>query len=126
MLKSAYYLYDNTRGDYQMETIIDYKMIGNRIKKRRNELKLTQEQLANDLNLSVVYISKIENGKATATLETLTVIAHHLQLDISYLITGTSKLEKSYYMKELDGLCSSASNKQLNLIIKLAKAVLDE
>lgn len=109
-----------------MKTIIDYKMIGNRIKKKRNELKLTQEQLANELNLSVVYISKIENGKATATLETLTVIAHHLQLDLSYLITGTSTLEKSYYMNELDELCSNASNKQLHLIIKLAKAVLDE
>lgn len=109
-----------------MKTTIDYKMIGNRIKKRRNELKLTQEKLSNDLNLSVVYISKIENGKATATLETLSVIAHHLQLDLSFLITGTSTLEKSYYMKELDSLCSSASNKQLNLIIKLAKAVLDE
>lgn len=109
-----------------VNSTIDYKLIGERIKKRRTELKITQEQLASDLNLSTFYISKIENGKATATLDTLSVIAYHLEMDLAFMITGTSTLEKNYYISQLDTICSKANNKQLNLIIKLAKAVLDD
>lgn len=109
-----------------VNSTVDYKLIGNRIKKRRRELNLTQEQLANELNMTTFYISKIENGKACATLETLSLIAYHLQMDLAYLITGTSTLEKSHYIDELNEICSKATKKQLNLIIKLSKAVLDD
>ena len=109
-----------------MTSIIDYKLIGNRIKKSRSLKKITQEQLAYDLSFSTFYISKIENGKATPTLETLAIIANYLELDLSFLITGTSKLEADYHINQPSKIISNASNKQLELIIKLAKAVLDE
>lgn len=107
-----------------LDNIIDYNMIGSRIKKRRNELNMTQEQLANELNLSVFYISKIENGKASATLETLAFIAQKLGIDLVSLLTGTSKLEKTYYFGELDTICKKATTRQLNLIAEIAKTIL--
>ncbi len=109
-----------------MTSIIDYALIGKRIKKFRNNKKITQEQIAGDLSLSTFYISKIENGKCTPTLETLALIANYLEMDLSYLITGTSKLEDEYYINQLSQITSRASKKQLDLIIRLAKAVLDE
>lgn len=109
-----------------INSVIDYNLIGIRIKQKRNENKITQEQLANDLSLSTFYISKIENGKSTPTLETLALIANYLEIDLSYLITGTSKLEDEYYINQLSQITSRASKKQLDLIIRLAKAVLDE
>lgn len=107
-------------------SIIDYSLIGNRIKQCRNDKKITQEHLANELSLSTFYISKIENGKCTPTLETLALIANYLEMDLSYLITGTSKIEDNYYTNQINQIISKASKKQLDLIIKLAKAVLDE
>lgn len=109
-----------------MTSIIDYTLIGKRIKQARNHRKITQEQIAGDLSLSTFYISKIENGKCTPTLETLALIANYLEMDLSYLITGTSKLEDTYYINKLSQITSRASKKQLDLIIRLAKAVLDE
>lgn len=109
-----------------LNSTIDYKLIGERIKKKRNEINLTQEKLAEVLHLSSHYISKIENGKVTPTLDTLAQIAFHLNLELSYLISGTSTLEKSYYTNKLEDICSKATNKQLDLITRLAKAVLDE
>lgn len=109
-----------------INSVIDYSLIGKRIKNNRSRKKITQEQLANDLSLSTFYISKIENGKCTPTLETLALIANYLEMDLSYLITGTSKLEDSYYINQLSQIVSRASKKQLDLIIRLAKAVLDE
>ncbi len=109
-----------------LNTIIDYPLIGQRIKKRRNERKLTQEQLANALNISVYYLSKIENGKASATLEMLALIAHQLELELAYLITGVSTLEKHYYTDKLQDICEKATSKQLDMIIRLSKVILDD
>lgn len=109
-----------------MTSIIDYVLIGKRIKQARSHRKITQEQIAGDLSLSTFYISKIENGKCAPTLETLALISNYLEMDLSYLITGTSKLENDYYINQLSQVTSKASKKQLDLIIRLAKAVLDE
>lgn len=108
-----------------LNSTIDYKLIGERIQRKRIEMKITQEQLAGDLNLSTYYISKIENGKATATLDTLSVIASYLNIELGFLITGSSTLEPSYYVDQMNDICSRASSKQLELIIKLAKAVIE-
>lgn len=109
-----------------INSTINYAKIGKRIKNKRMELKITQEQMASDLNLSTYYISKIENGKATATLDTLAYISQYLKLDLSYVTSGTSTIEDTYYIDELNQICSKANKKQLSLIIRLAKAVLDE
>lgn len=105
---------------------IDYGLIGERIRNKRKELCLTQEQLAQELNLTSVYLSKIENGKVSATLETLAFIAYRLEIDLSFLISGTSTIEKKYYIIELNEICSRASKEQLHLISKIAKTIIED
>ena len=46
-------------------SIIDYKLIGSRIKNKRLEQKLTQEQVSQAANITSYYLSKIENGKTS-------------------------------------------------------------
>ncbi len=41
---------------------MDYNLIGSRIKQRRREAMLTQENLAEKLSVSVGYVSQIERG----------------------------------------------------------------
>lgn len=50
---------------------IDYTMIGKRLKESRMAAKLTQEKVAEAADITTVYLSKIENGKVTPTLDTL-------------------------------------------------------
>lgn len=109
-----------------IKTTVDYKKIGERIRKQRDLKGLTQEQLASSLNITSFYLSKIENGKVSATLETLAVIANTLEIDLALLITGTSTLEKQNYVDDLHSICNKANRKQLDLIIKLAKAVIED
>ena len=54
---------------------MDNKELGNRIKKARLHQNLTQEQLAEMLDISVSYVSLIERGSRNATVETLLAIA---------------------------------------------------
>ena len=49
--------------------MIDYELIGSRLKEARRTAGLTQEELAEQVFLSTVYLSLIENGKVFPTLE---------------------------------------------------------
>ena len=48
-----------------------YSAIGKKIKEYRVKNHLTQEELAEKLNISVKYVSRIENGNGGVKLETL-------------------------------------------------------
>ena len=52
--------------------------LGGRIRRARNRLNLTQEALANQANLSMSTLSKIETGASTPTLDALIRIARVL------------------------------------------------
>lgn len=43
-----------------MEVTVNYENVGNKIRERRNFLKVTQENLANAINVSASFISDIE------------------------------------------------------------------
>ena len=53
---------------------IDYKIIGERLKKARLSKKLTQENLAESLNISIAYLSRIETGTTKINLKRLNEI----------------------------------------------------
>ena len=58
--------------------VIDYDAIGMRIKIARIKAKMTQEVLADQVGLSVVHISNIENGNAKMSLQAIIDIANTL------------------------------------------------
>lgn len=62
--------------------------LGQRIRNRRGELKLTQQQLAKALNLTSQHISAIEQDKRTPSLSSLAKIAEELGVTVDYLVTG--------------------------------------
>ncbi len=58
------------------------RQLGERIKKIRKTVRLTQERLAEKTNLSVEYISRLERGVAQPSFKTLAVIAEALDVTI--------------------------------------------
>ena len=62
-----------------------YKHLGNNIKKRRKELNLTQQELADRLGLSLNFIGKIEVAFSKPSLDTLIDIAEKLETTVSEL-----------------------------------------
>ena len=67
-------------------------LIGQIIKKYRNNLKLSQEDLAFKANLDRTYISRLEQGKMNATIKSLTKIANALEINIFILIKEAEKI----------------------------------
>ena len=72
---------------------IDYQLMGERIKNKRNEKGISQEKLAETMDVSVAYLSRVERGTAQITLKRLAQISNILQVPIEEFITGVTKEE---------------------------------
>lgn len=108
-----------------MNNIIDYKKIGNRIKQQRKKLDITQEKICNDLNISLYHYSKVENARVSASFETLVEIANYLELELTCLLTGISKLETTYFDNEMMAIYSKCDDQQKQLILEFAKIIIN-
>lgn len=64
------------------------KLIGQRLTGIRKELKLTQEQLAEILNVSVKHYGTIERGITSLSTDKLVILINILNVDVNYLLTG--------------------------------------
>lgn len=75
---------------------VDKKMIGDALKTKRREKRITQQQLAGLTGLSRSYIADIENGRYTPSINTLTKLAKPLDIDLNFLLSPVGKptLEK--------------------------------
>jgi len=67
---------------------MDAKKIGQFIQKRRQELNLTQEELADRLYVSNKTISKWENGRGIPSVELLMPICEVLKVELKELLSG--------------------------------------
>jgi len=67
---------------------MDKQQIAVYIKKRRKQLKITQEELSTFSNVSIRKISDIERAKATTTIDTLNKICDVLGLELLLKIKG--------------------------------------
>lgn len=69
-------------------TDLDFKTIGMKIRERRQILGITQEYVANVLDVNSSHISNIECGRANPSLTALVKIANILSCSVDYFIEG--------------------------------------
>lgn len=77
--------YNNFIGGDEMSTE-QKKIIGDIISQHRNEMKLTQRELADKSALSRSYIADIEAGRYSPSVKSLVSIANVLKLDLNFLL----------------------------------------
>ena len=64
------------------------KEMGKRIKEKRTELRLTQENLSETLGISVKHFSEVERGIAGLSIENLIHLSTIFDVSLDYLIKG--------------------------------------
>lgn len=101
----------------------DYSVIGRRIKTARLEQKLTQEELADKLNVSVAFMSRIERGKSTINLKRLIQISEVLNVSPGYLLSGSNYPSKDYLKQDFQTVLDQCTPKQQKLIYEISKLV---
>lgn len=77
---------------------MDYKKLGVRVKKVRNEKGLTQAKLAEIMGYSVQHISHVETGNTKLSVELLVELANTLEVSVDELLIDSleHKKESSY------------------------------
>jgi transcriptional regulator with XRE-family HTH domain len=66
--------------------------LGERVRKRRQELGLTQKELAQALRVTPQHISVVEQDKRVPSLSSLANLAQELGVTIDYLVTGRESI----------------------------------
>lgn len=99
------------------ESILDSK-IGARIKQLRKARHMTQEQLAETLDITVKHISSVERGVARMSLEKMVDLCKALDTGMDYLVLGRTPLGGDVPLPEsiIEVLRSGDENKRAPLM----------
>ncbi len=94
--------------------------IGRRIREERLRLNLTQEKIAEDVNLSMAYYGQIERGERSLTLENLIIVAKRLGVTVDYLLSDciTPKDDDEYrlWSQLMDGRTQEQKMLAMNMV----------
>lgn len=95
---------------------LDYKMIGKNIKKQRKNLHVTQQQMADDLFLSLSLISKLERGVKAVSMDTFQSVADYLHTSIADLIADPNDpvVQHNHIIQEIDSMLEDMDNQHLS------------
>jgi transcriptional regulator with XRE-family HTH domain len=100
---------------------IDYKLIGERIKQVRKSRNMTQEALAEKLNVSIGYVSQVERGITKISLDLLGAISTILDCDVATLISESAIHSNDYMMTEMIEAISKLDDKKRKYIFEIIK-----
>lgn len=109
----------------QTQTSINHRQIGYRIKEVREQNHISQAQLAEMTDLSISYISHIENAKRKASLESIIRIVNALGITVDELLAGVQMNNPTAYQTDIDILMENCSENEKRFIYELIKAILE-
>lgn len=95
---------------------IDYRLIGQKIRRARQDLHLSQEQLAETCDLSASFLGHIERGTRKMSLETFAALCTALRLAPNYLLAAQSSDSTDTYTIDLDALATDDPAKKQRFI----------
>lgn len=89
--------------------LFDSKVFGTRIKEVREDRKLTQEQLAEMLNVTTKHLSKIETGLRGPSVQLLISLAEKLDVSADYLL-GLNIERKGEMIRDVEAILSACAS----------------
>lgn len=98
-------------------------MIGHRIREERLRLNLTQEALAEDVELTTAYIGQVERGERNFTLENLIKVANRLGVTVDYLLVDSVNADRDATIIQLSQLMNGRSLSEKELAVSLIKTL---
>ena len=105
---------------------LDYTIIGSRLKKARTDKNLTQEKLAEKLDVSIAFLSRIERGNSHISLKRLSEVCDILGVTEGYILNGASSTSNNYLTSEFNDVLNNASPGKQKLIYKIAKIISED
>ncbi len=102
---------------------MDFKTLGKKIKKERQKRSLTQEKLAEKLDISESFLGQIERAETKLSIETLVKIATELNVSIDYLLMDSINTEPVAALNEIESMLSTKSPEQSKAFLKIIRVL---
>lgn len=96
--------------------MIDYSAIGSRIREKRLSRGLTQEQLANAVQVGTTHISHIETGNTKMSIESFINIVNALDCSADELLCRELKTARPLFSSWLSALVEDCSVQETKII----------
>lgn len=100
--------------------------IGRIIKKHRKQLNLTQIELAEQIGVDPKYISRIETGVSSPSLNTIEKIFKILNINAENLFDTEQNFDKSTMISMINNSLQSTSIKNIKLIKNIVDSIVKE
>lgn len=87
--------------------VVDYKIIGKRLRGAREAQDMTQGELANGIGVCTSYIGQLERGEKKPSIETIVKVCSALNIPVDYLLFGRKypcDIEGCELVREIDAL----------------------
>ena len=105
------------------ETVeVDYKAIGQRIKIARIKKGVTQETVADLIDITPAHMSNVETGKTKVSLPTLIAIANALSVSVDTLLCDNVIASKIIFEKEAKDIFSDCDEYEVRFLVDLMKS----
>lgn len=104
-----------------MNKNINYIALGNRIKNKRIENNLTQEQLGEICEMSSAHIGHIERGTRILSVEVLFRIAQALNVSVDYLLFDS--VENHAMLNSINSLLKNTDKNKVNNFLNTVRVL---
>ena len=101
---------------------VDNKALGRRIRDARVRVRMSQEKLAELVDVSTVHISNIESGNGNPSLAVLVNIANVLAVSADVLLCDSVLHCRPVLLKEIADVTADCSDYELRVLISILKA----
>lgn len=105
--------------------MVDYKLLGQKIQNTRKAQGITQEYLAEKVDITSVHLSRIENGRGKPTIDLCAAICTVLNCELSSLFSDVTTDSPNYQSEKVVELFRACSPKMkprvLNILKELAE-----
>ena len=102
---------------------LDYMALGERIRTLRKKRRLTQQQIAEQVDIETSNISHIERGASKVSLNTLVKIANVLGVSLDDLVCDSMLCEKDVFEHEIADELKDCSPDEIRMISDVVKAM---
>ena len=104
---------------------IDFRPYGAAIKKARTGRKESRNKVGNEMFLSPRYLANIENKGQHPSVQIFLELMSRFHVSVDQILFGEAKSGKSTAYRQLDALVDELTDKEIQILIATAQAILD-
>lgn len=104
---------------------LDYKAIGKRIKIARIKADMTQEHLAEAVELSPTHLSNIETGTTRVSLNAIVSLANALSVTVDDLLCDSVIQSKPQFEQDIAAILEDCDEYEIRMVKDMAQALKD-